>query len=389
MAQPTVAVVGAGSMGSMTMWQLANAGAKVLGFEQYGIAHDRSAAGGESRMFRTAYMEGANYVPLLQRAEALWRALELETGAQLLTMTGGLMIGGHSSEKIHNVLQSIHEFDLPHEVLDPEQASRRFPQHSFDRDEAIILDKAAGMLRPEYAVFTAVSRAVELGAELHTYTPVLGVESSGDKVKVATPKQNYEVDYAVITTGPWFDKLVPSAAGTVTPRRILMSWFASKNPAAFKQDRFPVFARLSDEADIFGIPTLDGTLTKVASIATFGDVEDADHLDHNTDHKDFEELNSIVNRTLNGLAKTPSRISVHMDGYTPTGTPIVDRSPESDRVFCMGGFSGHGFKLAPVMGQLATEYIYGNTSHLPREHMTFATPERLGSSHAAEQGDTT
>src|SRR5215475_2096201 len=92
-----VAVIGTGTMGSMTLWNLARAGIPAIGFEQYTLGHDRSAAGGESRIFRVAYREGPQYVPMLLRARDLWRELEAEAGRDLLTVTGGLMIGDAGS----------------------------------------------------------------------------------------------------------------------------------------------------------------------------------------------------------------------------------------------------------------------------------------------------
>ena len=122
-----VGIVGVGSMGSMAAWQLAARGAKVIGFEQFAPGHDRSAHGGESRIFRTAYLEGPAYVPLLQEAQRLWRQLERETGQQLLTLNGGLMIAPRATDFLRNVAACIERFDLPHAVLEPEETARRYP----------------------------------------------------------------------------------------------------------------------------------------------------------------------------------------------------------------------------------------------------------------------
>src|SRR5882724_7569688 len=112
-----VAVIGVGSIGSMALWRLAAQGVDAIGFEQYAPGHDQAAAGGESRIFRSAYLEGPQYVPLLLRARELWRELERESGQQLLTLNGGLMIGHAESESMHNVLESAARYDLPHQVL--------------------------------------------------------------------------------------------------------------------------------------------------------------------------------------------------------------------------------------------------------------------------------
>ena len=77
------AVIGLGTMGSLASWRLAAAGLSVVGFEQFGLAHDRGAAGGDLRRVATHSMGDPREVPIVQRSLALWRALEEETGTSL------------------------------------------------------------------------------------------------------------------------------------------------------------------------------------------------------------------------------------------------------------------------------------------------------------------
>src|SRR5699024_1500776 len=126
------AVIGLGTMGSMALWQLAEKGVSVTGFEQFGIGHDRSAVGGESRLFRTAYREGAEYVPLLRRSRELWRDLEEKSGNRLLSLIGGLTIGKADSVGVKNVLKSIYDYNIQHKSYDAKEAQQLFPQHKFD-----------------------------------------------------------------------------------------------------------------------------------------------------------------------------------------------------------------------------------------------------------------
>lgn len=67
---------------------------------------------------------------------------------------------------------------------------------------------------------------------------------------------------------------------------------------------------------------------------------------------------------MNGLRPDPARISVHMDGYTTDEHAVVGAVPGSERLFVMGGYSGHGFKLAPVMGEIGKDLVLtGSTAH--------------------------
>lgn len=364
-----VAVIGTGSIGAMTLWQLARSGVEAIGFEQYGIGHDQAAAGGESRIFRTAYLEGAQYVPLLQRAYDLWRELEDESGRDLLTLNGGLMIGDRDSEAMRNVQASIDEFGLAHEVLDARAMAGRYPQHRMTDNETAVLDHRAGVLRPEFAVAAAAYRARELGAGLVSHTRVTSVEPGPTGVTVRTEDRDYTVEQVVVTAGPWTARFAPALREHVGPKRLVMTWYQAEDPKLWQPDACPIFIRDADDVHIFGIPTLDGGSVKVAPHASYGTFDDADDLDRNVDVADLAPINAAVARYLSGLVPEPVRVSAYMDAYTTDGHGLVGRAPGTENVWLLGGFSGHGFKMAPAFGQVAADLVRTGTTQLPIEHL--------------------
>lgn len=380
MTNKRVAVIGVGSIGSMTLWQLARRGINAVGFEQFGIAHDRSAAGGESRMFRTAYMEGPEYVPLLKKSRELWRDLEAETGYKLLTLNGGLMIGPKTSERIQNVIQSVHDFEIDHEVLDAEQAKIRYPQHKLNPDDIMLLDKEAGYIRPELAVFAAAERAESLGAVIHRHTKVEHIEETDEKVNVIANGKDYEFDQVIVTAGPWTTKVFPALKENLKPRKIVMTWYPTDKLSNYKADAFPVFGRMSDEIQFFGIPTLEGTMVKIGSVDTFGDV-DPDNLHRDIQLAELAEINRAVQSYLPELRSDPMRISVHMDGYTTDEHAVVGLVPKLKKTFVMGGYSGHGFKLAPVMGKIGLDLVETGRTTFDISHLR---PERFMTNFASK-----
>lgn len=368
MTSKNVAVIGVGTIGSMTLWQLAKRGINAVGFEQFGIANDRSAAGGESRMFRTAYMEGPEYVPLLKQSRVQWEALEAETGYDLLTLNGGLMIGPKGSKRMKNVIQSVHDFDIDHELLDAEQASIRYPQHKYNPDDIILLDNEAGYIRPELAVFAAAERAEELGAVIHSHTKVENIEELNGAVKVVANGETYEFDQVIVTAGPWTTKMFPELEQNLMPRKIVMTWYPTDKLSNYKPDAFPVFGRMSDEIQFFGIPTLEGTMVKIGSVDTFGEV-DPDHIQRDIELSELSKINGAVRKFFPELRSDPMRISVHMDGYTTDEHAVVGIVPKHKRTFIMGGYSGHGFKLAPVMGQIGADLIEAGKTKFDISHL--------------------
>ncbi|MBO0706138.1 MAG: FAD-dependent oxidoreductase, partial [Candidatus Dormibacteraeota bacterium] len=124
-----VAVVGLGSMGSLALWELSRRGVPATGIERFQPGHDRGAAHGESRIFRSCYAEGPEYVPLLDSAFALWRELEAETGTDLFTANGALFIGDPDTGYVAQCRATAEAYELSYEVLGGAAAERRYPQH--------------------------------------------------------------------------------------------------------------------------------------------------------------------------------------------------------------------------------------------------------------------
>ena len=364
-----VAVIGVGSIGSMALWQLARQGIDAIGFERYAPGHDQAAAGGESRIFRTAYLEGPGYVPLLLRARELWRELEEESGQSLLTLNGGLMIGHAESESMHNVLESAARYDLPHQVLDAKQMAARYPQHRMLPGEIAFFDEWAGVLRPEFAVLAAARAARTRGARLVTGHQVTGIEPLSDGVRVHTAVRTYTVEQAVLTAGPWTGRFAPELANQVTPKKLVMTWYPALDVDAYRPDRFPIFIRESGDVRIFGIPTLDGGSVKVAPHASYGDLADADDLDRNVPAGDLKAINRAVAELLPGLVPTPVRVSAYLDAYTSDDHGLVGALPGADNVWLLGAFSGHGFKLATAFGQVAADLVTDGKTDLPIEQL--------------------
>ncbi|NUR05720.1 MAG: N-methyl-L-tryptophan oxidase [Nocardioidaceae bacterium] len=369
-----VGVVGVGTVGAMTCWQLARRGASVVGFEQFAPGHDRAGAGGESRLFRTAYLEGAQYVPLLLAAQRLWRELEAETGHDLLTLNGGLMIGAPDGELLTSVRASIHEHDLPHRELDHDEASATYPQHRLRPGEAMILDEQAGFLRPELAVTVAGWRAETLGARIVRHQPVLALEPDTDGVTVVTADRTWRVRELVLAAGAWSRRLLPHVVPPLAVQRLVMTWFPARDPAEFAVDRFPIFIRHSDGFDISGWPTLDATSVKVAVNYGYDQVPDPDLLDRTVDDRLLGVIRAAVAEQLPGLFPEPVRVGAYMDGYTSDHHAVVGPAPAVPHTFLACGFSGHGFKMSPAVGAAVADQVLEGGTTLPVAHLTPGRP---------------
>lgn len=364
---PRVAVVGVGSIGSMVLWRLAARGVPAVGFEQFSPGHDRSAAGGESRIFRSVNGDPA-HVPLLAHARRLWQELEADSGYPLLALHGALAIGPPSSTKIGDMRATARDHNLALEELSRDAMAQRFPQHVLESDEMGLFDPAGGFLRPELAVLAAATRARELGAEIRDYQRVTGIEPAGSGVLVRTDDGADRFDRVVVTTGPWASQLLPDLPTRIEVRRPVQVWFAARDRTKFAPTAFPIFSRYG-AMPCYGVPSADGLGVKLGlGTRANASVPDPDHLDRSVATADLEEHRETVSRVLPDVHPDPYRVSAYMEGYTEDGAALVGALPDLPSVVILVGFSGTGFKIASAMGDIGADLaLTGESAALPEK----------------------
>src|SRR5215469_6791139 len=193
-------VIGLGAMGSAALYQLAIR-ARVLGIDRYAPPHEEGSSHGETRITRLAIGEGDHYTPLVKRSHAIWRELENETGADLLTQCGELIISSaarkssiHVEGFFQNTVEAARAHGIAHELLDAAQIRTRFPLFKVRDDESGYFEPEAGFLRPEACVAAHLSAAEKRGAEIRRNEIVERFESSASGVTVTTDRGTYSAD---------------------------------------------------------------------------------------------------------------------------------------------------------------------------------------------------
>lgn len=365
-----VAVVGTGTVGSQAAWRLAARGAEVVGYDRFAPGHDRSAAGGETRVFRSLQTHDSRYVPLVRHADVLWEQLQAETGRELRRLAGALVMGPADDPQMRTVVDGIAEHGLDHEVIDAEAMTKRFPLFRVDDGDLVILDRRAGFIRPELTVQTAARRAEELGARIRRYTPVREVVPvAGGGVEIRTDSDTERFDAAVVTPGPWVGDLLPGLPWEVSVYRAISAWFLPHEDPPPDAER-PAFIRCG-ETPFYGIPSPDGLAVKLGlSQAHHKPVDDPNRLNRTVAPEELETFTAVVRRHLPGLNPDPVRLSVFMEGYTETNLPLVGPIPGCDAIVLLAGFSGQGFKLAPAMGDIAADLVLQGRTSQPIDFVT-------------------
>ena len=372
-----VIVAGLGGMGSAAAYQLSGRGQRILGLEKFSPAHDKGSSHGRSRIIRQAYFEGAEYVPLLLRAYELWEQLEEETGQELMTLTGGLMIGREDGALVSGSVQSADEHDLPYELLDAGEIRARFPAYAPDPETVALYEEKAGFVRPEETVRAHLDRAGSLGADLRFEEPALSWEASEEGVRVETPGGSYEAERLVISPGAWAPQLLADLGLHLEVTRQVMFWFEPANGLdPFLPDRFPIFIWEPDDGNMFyGFPAQDDDRGVKAAFFRAGGVPTTpETIDREVRQGEIDFLRGYLAEHIPELAGRCRDARACMYTNTPDEHFVISPHPEHPQVTVACGFSGHGYKFCSVVGEiladLATE---GSTRH----PIGFFSPARL------------
>lgn len=357
-----VIVVGLGGMGSAAVRALAARGARVLGFERYAPAHAFGASHGGSRIIRMAYFEHPSYVPLLRSAYDLWARLEQESGSDLLTRCGGLFIGGADSEIFGGTLRAAHEHGLRHEVLDAAQIRSRFPVLLPGDPLMGVYEDATGIVAPEAAVEAHLALAQRDGADLRFHTRVRSWSAHGPGVVVTTAEGSHRAARLVLTPGAWAPALLRLPDLPLRVERRLQLWFApTGGRAAFAA--LPVWMwERADGLQFYGLPLRDGA-AKVA-LHNRGGGCDPDTVDRTVGEAEVAEVRDVLRDTVPALAGDLVRASACTYTRTPDDHFVVAAHPGQPQVAIACGFSGHGFKFSPVVGEVLADLVLdGGTEH--------------------------
>jgi len=362
-----VIVIGLGGMGSAAAYHLAARGQRVLGLERFGPAHDRGSSHGDSRITRQSYFEDPAYVPLLLRAYELWDKLARDSGRDVITLTGGVMVGRPDSRTVDGSRRSAEQWGLAHEMLSAADLRRRFPTLTPAADEVGLYEDNAGFVRPERTVSAHLDLAGRHGAELRYDEPALHWTSTTTGVRVQTAHGSYTAGELVICPGAWASGLLADLGVPLRVERQVQYWFEpAGGVAAFEPARHPIYIwEDAGGTQIYGFPAIDGP-GGGAKVAFFrrGRPTTPDTLDRTVQDDEVRAMAAQTAPRLPDLAGRFLRAKACM--YTTTADEhfVIARHPAHQHVTVACGFSGHGFKFVPVVGEILADLVgTGRTEH--------------------------
>jgi sarcosine oxidase len=331
-------VVGAGVFGAATARELARRGWDVTLVEQYAPGTVRSASGGDTRLLRTAHGGVDWYADLAWRARTAWLDLQHETGTRIWEPIGVAWFAQRADGFEAASRESLRRLGIPYEWLSPDDALHLYPSIAVDDLHAVLFEPEAGVLHAR--------RATQLLVE--------DGERSGVRLQPGriTPADEPRSDVVIWACGAWLPALFPR---DVELRIVRRDVFFFGGDAAWRAT--PGFCEY--DGSFYGHGEIGGLGVKVSP--DFGGAEiDPDTLERVPSLDLEREARAYASRRFPGLADT-AIVGSRVCQYSLTGDThfIVDRHPEHDSWWLIGGGSGHGFKHGPALGAYVADCVEG------------------------------
>lgn len=351
-------IIGSGSVGAAAGYYARKTGLNVLMTDAHMPPHQHGSHHGDTRLMRHAYGEGEKYVPLVLRAQTLWDELAAASGEDIFERSGVVNLGPADSTFLNTVAQSAAQFSLPIEHLDAAAVMKRWPEITVPQDYQAIFEPDSGVLKSELAVKTLIAMAKDAGCAQLFNCPVTAIKSDASGVTIETSEGSWQGKKLLLTAGTWVKQLYPELP--IQPVRKVFSWFQADGRYSQKNN-FPAFTgELPNGDQFYGFPAVDDALK-------IGKHNGGQIINSPEERKAFgavatdgSEAFSFLRQILPGIGGCLHGAACTYDN-SPDEDFIIDTLPGQPDVLFIGGLSGHGFKFATVLGEIAAQFAQQQT----------------------------
>src|SRR6202166_1280746 len=367
-----VVVVGAGVFGAWTAFHLARRGQRVLLIDAYGPGNSRASSGGESRIIRMCYGADELYTRWAIRSLVQWKELFAETmgTTPLFHQTGVLWLANKKNARLNEMIAVLTRCKVPFESMSQGAIAQRYPQFSSHELGAGILETESGVLMARRAVSEVVESAQSLGVEYRQtqVTPPDATDSRNSRLDAISTNNDEKISAGqfVFACGAWLGKIFPEILGSrIFPSRQEVFFFGvPPGDERFAPPALPTW--LFQEDEYYGMPDLEGRGLKIA-LDHHGERVDPDTQSRLPTAAEAEIVQKYVASRFPAMRNAPvveTRVCQYEN--TSNGDFLIDRHPEMENVWFVGGGSGHGFKHGPAVGEYVAARILDAADVEPR-----------------------
>ncbi len=362
-------VVGAGINGIVAAIELRKRGNDVVLIDPGPLPHPLAASTDISKAIRAAYGADEDYTALAEQSREIWRQWNVQFGVELyheigfLFMRQRLMQPGDFEYESFKVLERRgHRI----ERINSKQLFERFPAWNAERYPDGFLDLEAGYAESGRVVATLIQQAKSLGVELHQTAKFQDLDETGGRVKgiLLENDEKFAADTVVMAVGAWTPYALPFTRNFFRASGQPVFHLKPKKPELFTPERFPIFGADISTTGYYGFPLNRNGVVKIANHGS-GREMSPDSPERAVTKEEENKMRQFLSDSFPGLADAPivfTRICLYCD--THDGNFWIAPDPERPELIIAAGDCGHGFKFAPVLGEIIADAVEGKSNPL-------------------------
>jgi len=358
-----VIVVGLGVMGAAAAYQCSKRGLRVLGLDSNKQGHRMGSSHGSTRAIRQTYFENPGYVPLVQRSYEMWRELERESGEGLMSLTGALYLAAENHAMLNGVKSAATTYNLPLQTFSPAELTQRFPGFVIPQGWQALYESDGGIIQAERSQHLQVELARQLSADIRYQTEALSWQQHNGFVRVETESGQYDAGQLILTIGPWACNKLGYLNLPLQGRKITAVTFNPKVCNQYNPRDFSVYFWATPEGVFAGFPNIDGEGIKIMR----HDAQNTctpENVDREIQQLDIDEVRQFADKYMPNVDGGINNVFTCMYTMTPDNHFVIDQVSADSNIYYATGFSGHGFKFAPVVGEILADFAqFGETEH--------------------------
>jgi monomeric sarcosine oxidase len=349
-----ICIAGGGVMGAATAYSISRISKnRILLLDRYGVGNEYCSSNDVNRVFRYSYGNDESYTRMAVESLRLWKEIEKETGQQLLIPSGLLMLNGedeHANKFNESSFKTLNKLALDAQFYDGPELEKHFPQ--FQAGSAFF-DPHGGVLLASKSLQTFTSEAGRKGVRILRKRVTKIRDESGLEIETSDG-QTIRTKKLVVTVGPWTNGFLRDGLTGITPTRQQVIYLKpSQDLERFRPTSCPVF--FTDHH--YGLPAagIDGVKISNKELIEHVNPETARR---SVDQEQIEQCRDACRKFVPDLAEGDVvQTKVCLYDMTKNSDFVIDEDPDHRNIVYGYGFSGHGFKFAPLIGRLLAELV--------------------------------
>ena len=362
-------VVGAGINGVTAAIELKKRGHRVVLVDPGPLPHPLAASTDISKAVRAAYGTDEDYTLLAERSIRLWRDWNKEFGVELYHEVGVMFVRRREMKPADFEYESFKILERRGHKIERMNSARlwkRFPAWNPELYRDGILELAAGHVESSRVVGILSERAKSVGVGLREGAKFSELDEGDDRVKgiVLDDGQRISGDVVVMAVGAWTPYVLPFTQKFFRATGQPVFHLKPRQPDLFASERFPVFGADISTTGYYGFPVSREGVVKIANHGP-GREMSPESTERVVASEEEKNLREFLSSTFPALADTPivySRVCMYCD--TDDGHFWIAPDPERRGLIVAAGDSGHGFKFAPVLGEIIADAVEGKSNPL-------------------------